>query len=197
MEQPRDIVVESAESVNLKDQGPLASSSSESARGDQNIPSMSTKALLKISYDMVPILDRLTTPRAPIDRVEKHGAEEFHGTSLEEFDKVNHWLEKLRRVLDEVKCPPEQNCAVLLLQGAAYDWWKLVLRHPLLLDPITWDFFVKEFQIKFITYAYKEAKWKQFMSMKQRNMTVVEYEKEFSQLSKYALESVLIEAFQC
>ena len=87
---------------------------------------------------MARVLDRLTTPRAPIDSVRKHGVEEFHGTSLEEFD--------LQRALDEVKCPrpPEQmaKCAVSLLQGATYDWWKLVLRNPLLPDPITWDFFI-------------------------------------------------------
>ena len=33
--------------------------------------------------------------------------------------------------------------------------------------------------------------------MKQRNLSVAEYEKEFSILSKYALEVVLTEAFQC
>ena len=95
---------------------------------------------------MARVLDLLTTPRASIDSVRKHGVEEFHGTSLEEFDKDEFWLEKLKRALDEVKCPrpPEQmaKCAVSLLQGAAYDWWKLVLRNPLIPDPITWDFFV-------------------------------------------------------
>ena len=33
--------------------------------------------------------------------------------------------------------------------------------------------------------------------MKQRNLSVAEYEKDFSHLSKYALEEVLIEAFRC
>ena len=96
---------------------------------------------------MAMVLDRLTTPRAPIDLVRKHGVEEFHGTSLEEADKAEFWLEKLQRALDEVKCPPEQmaKCAVSLLQGATYDWWKLVLRNPLLPKPLSWDFFVREF----------------------------------------------------
>ena len=77
--------------------------------------------------------------RAPIDSVRKHGVEEFHGTSLEESDKAKFWLEKLQRALDEVKCLPNQmaKCAVSLLQGATYDWWKLVLRNPLLLYLIT------------------------------------------------------------
>ena len=60
----------------------------------------------------------------------KHGAKEFHVTSLEESDKAEYCLEKLRRVLNEVKCSPEQVATyeVSLLQGATYDWWKLVLR---------------------------------------------------------------------
>ena len=93
---------------------------------------------------MVRVLDRFMTPRAPIDWVRKHGVEEFHGTTLEESDKAEFWLEKLQRALDEVEFPPAQmgKCAVSLLQGATYDWWKLVLRNPLLPDSITWDFFV-------------------------------------------------------
>ena len=100
---------------------------------------------------------------------------------------------------DITVCPPEQmaKCAVSLLQSAAYDWWKLVLRNPLLPNPISWDFFVQEFQTKYVTNDYKETKWKQFLNLKQGNLIMVEYEKEFSHLSKYAPELVLIETFQC
>ena len=85
--------------------------------------------------------------RAPIDSIRRHRVEEFHGKSLKESNKAEFWLEKLKRALDKVKCPLEQvvKCAVSLLQGAAYDWWKLVLRNPLFPDPISWDFFVQEF----------------------------------------------------
>ena len=88
-------------------------------------------------------------------------------------------------------------CAVSLLQGAAYDWWKLVLRNPLLPDLVTWDYFVTEFNTKYVTDYYKESKWKKFLSLRQGKMTVAEYEKEFSRLSKYAPESVLTEKFRC
>ena len=42
---------------------------------------------------------------------------------------------------------------------------------------------------------YKESKWKQLLNMKQTNLSVAEYEKEFSHLNKYASELVLTEAF--
>ena len=90
------------------------------------------------------VLDGLTAPRRSIDSIRKNGVEEFNGTSLEEYDKVEFRLKKLQRALDEVKCPPEQmaKCAVSLLQGPNYDWCKLVLRNPLLPEPISWDLFV-------------------------------------------------------
>ena len=146
------------------DLDPSVFGSSDSFRSEHAL----TEALLNISQDMARVLDRLTAPRAPIDSVIKYGVEEFHGTSLEEFDKAEFWLDKLQRALDEVKCPPEQmaKCAVSLLQGATYDWWKLVLRNPSLQEPISWDFFVREFQTKYVTDDYKEAKLKKFLNMK-------------------------------
>ena len=44
---------------------------------------------------------------------------------------------------------------------------------------------------------YRESKSKQFLNLKQRNLSVAECEKEFSHLSKYAPELVLTEVFQC
>ena len=118
---------------------------------------------------------------------------------MEESDKANFWLEKLEKALDEVRCPVDQKvtCAVSLLQGAAYDWWKLVLRNPLLPDPVTWDYFFTKFNTKYVTNDYKESKWKQFFTLRQGKLTVDEYEKEFSCLSNYAPESVLTEKFRC
>ena len=44
---------------------------------------------------------------------------------------------------------------------------------------------------------YREAKWKQFLNLKKRSLSVAEYGKKFSHLSKYAPESVFTEAFRC
>ena len=72
-----------------------------------------------------------------------------------------------------------------------------MLKSLRILDPMPWDFFVQEFMAKYVTYMYRETKWKQFLNLKQRNLLVVEYEKEFSHLIKYAPDSVLTEAFRC
>ncbi|KAJ8754270.1 hypothetical protein K2173_002170 [Erythroxylum novogranatense] len=87
--------------------------------------------------------------------------------------------------------------AVSLLQGAAYEWWKFVLRSPQLPVPLTWEFFAQEFKTKYVTEAYRKDRWKQFLNLKQRSLSVAEYDWEFNRLSKYAPESVLTEEFRC
>ena len=52
-------------------------------------------------------------------------------------------------------------------------------------------------QDKVCTEMYRDSKGKQFLNLKQRNLSVAKYEKEFSHLSKYAPELVLAEAFRC
>ena len=72
----------------------------------ESVPNEPTKALLRISQDMARVWDRLTSPKAPIDTVRRHGVEEFHDSSMEESENAEFWLEKLERVLEEVRCPP-------------------------------------------------------------------------------------------
>ena len=111
---PPNPIEEADESVNPREQGLSAFDPSESVRSETNVPNEPTEALLKIYQDMTRVLERLIAPKAPMDMVRRHGAEEFHETSLEEFDKAEYWLERLQRVLEEVRCPPKQRvaCAV-------------------------------------------------------------------------------------
>ena len=76
------------------------------------------EALLRISQDMDRVLERLTALKAPIDMIRRQGAEEFHGSNMEESDKAEFWLEKLQRIMEDVRCPPDQRvtCAISLRQ---------------------------------------------------------------------------------
>ena len=91
-----------------------------------------------------------------LEVVKRHGAEEFHGKNMEESDKAEFWLEKLQRILEEVRFPSDQRVshAVSLLQCKTYDWWKLVLSSPRIPNPMTWEFFVQEFRAKYVTEIY-------------------------------------------
>ena len=90
MDHPLNSVEEVAKSVNPEDQGLSASEPSKS-----NAPAEPNEALLRTSQDMAWVLERLTAPKVPIDMVRRHRAKEFHGTNIEESDKVEFWLEKL------------------------------------------------------------------------------------------------------
>ena len=144
MDCPPNAAEEVAEIVNPGDKGLLASDPYESVRGESHAPTEQNEALLRISQDMTRVLERLIALKAPIDKVRRHGAEEFHRINMEESDKAEFWLEKLQRILEEVRCPPNHrvSCAVSLLQSEAYDWWKLVLRSPRIPNLMTWEFFV-------------------------------------------------------
>ena len=138
MDRPPNPAEEAVENVNLGDQGLPASNPSESIRSESHAPIEPNEVLLRISQDMARVLERLRAPKGPIYMIRRHGAEEFHGLNMEEFEKAEFWLEKLQKIMEEVRCPPDQRvaCVVSLLQSSAYDWWKLVLRSPRLLNPI-------------------------------------------------------------
>ena len=106
MDRPLNSAAEAVESVNPGNQGLLGSNPSEFVRSESHALTEPNEALLRISQDMARVLERLTAPKAPIDMIRRHGAEEFHGSNMEESDKAYLWLEKLQRTVEEVRCPP-------------------------------------------------------------------------------------------
>ena len=123
MDHPPNLAEEAVESVNPGVQAISASDPSEYVKSENQVPAEPNEALLRISQDMTQVLERLTAPKAPIDMVRRHRAEEFHGTNMEESDIAEFWLEKLQRILEEVRCPLDHrlSCVVSLLQSETYD----------------------------------------------------------------------------
>ena len=98
-----------------------------------------------------------------------------------------------------MQCTPKErfDYAVFLLQGDAYNWWKTVpysLVQPLVLR---WEDFLREYQEKYTPKVYKMEKCKEFIELKQNNMTVAEYGLKFTQLSAYAANLVATEEEKC
>lgn len=62
--------------------------------------------------------------KAPVDKLRKYGAEEFKAKVDDDAERVEFWLEKTMRVLDDLSCTPEEclKCAVSLLKDTAYHW---------------------------------------------------------------------------
>ena len=131
------------------------------------------------------------------EKLRKLGATPFRGTL--DPAEAESWLESIERVLNLMQCTPDKrfDYAVFLLQGDAYNWWKTG-PHSLVQPPVlSWNDFLREYRNKYTPEVYKREKHREFIELKQNNMTVAEYELKFTQLSVYAANLVATEEEKC
>ena len=69
---------------------------SEYVRSESHALAEPNEALPRLSQGMTRVLEILIAPKASIDMVRRHGAEEFLGINMEEFDKEEFWLESYK-----------------------------------------------------------------------------------------------------
>ncbi|KAA3463944.1 Protein MCM10 [Gossypium australe] len=139
---------------------------------------------------------RLNKP--PVDKIRKHGAEEFRANVDDDLERVEFWLENTIRVFDKLSCTSAEclKCAISLLRDFAFQWWNTLV--PVVpRERVTWVFFQTEFRKKYISQWFLDQKHKEFLELKQGRMTVTKYEREFVQLSKYAREYVFTKEIIC
>ena len=136
--------------------------------------------------------------KSPIELVRKYGAEDFKGQLTDDSPAAKYWLERTERIMEQLHCTDDEKleCAVSLLQESAYQWWTTVKRR-VNGDLINWSLFLKEFQDKYIGETYIEAKRREFLQLRQNQLSVFEYEKEFLRLSKYYLTLIATEEERC
>ena len=95
-------------------------------------------------------------------------------------------------------CTPEENleCATSHLQDEAYQWWVFVTRTapP---ENVTWELFLAEFRKQYVGRIYLSNIRQEFHNLKQRQMSVTEYQREFTWLSKYAFEMLVPKEEKC
>ena len=112
---------------------------------------------------------------------------DFLGKKDDESSMEENWLKRTERMLRQMHFTPEENleCATSLLQDETYRWWLSVNRTapP---EGITWEFFLIEFRKKYVGHIYLSNMRREFHNLKQRQMSVIEYRREFTRLSKYA-----------
>lgn len=87
--------------------------------------------------------------------------------------------------------------ATFLLQKEAEDWWRLVENKRGDKNTPYWEEFKKVFQEKYYPKSFYDAKRNEFLRLVQGSMTVVEYKKKYTELSKYALPIIANEADCC
>ena len=67
-----------------------------------------------------------------------------------------------------------------LMEDRAKDWWDAVDRRYIY--GISWDQFQQEFTDRFFPQSHKDLKIEEFFRLEQKNMSISEYEKRFSEI---------------
>ncbi|XP_012439794.1 uncharacterized protein LOC105765319 [Gossypium raimondii] len=142
-------------------------------------------------------LELVRVSKPSVDQIRKYGAEEFRCISADDPEIVEFWLENTIRVFNELPCTPMEclKCVVSLLKDSAYQWWNTLA--VVSRERVDWEFFQTEFRKKYVSQRFLDKKRKEFLELKQGQMTVSKYEREFVRLSKYAREFILIEVSMC
>ena len=65
------------------------------------------------------------------------------------------------------------------------------------LERVTWRFFLDEFKKQYVACIYLNNMRREFHNLKQRQLSVTEYMREFTRLSKYAPGMLVIEDEKC
>ena len=123
---------------------------------------------------------------------------DFLGRKEDEPSMAENWLERTERMLVPMHCTPDESleCATALLQDEAYQLWVFVTRTapP---ESITWKFFLDEFKKHYVGRIYLAKMRREFHNLRQRQMSVIEYQREVTRLSKYAPEILVSEEEKC
>uniref|UniRef100_A0A2N9G313 RNA-directed DNA polymerase n=1 Tax=Fagus sylvatica TaxID=28930 RepID=A0A2N9G313_FAGSY len=93
------------------------------------------------------------------------------------------WLTEMEKAFKVLKCAEEEkvNYATYMLQGDAYDWWRMEEdKHNHDPESYTWEMFKAAFYEKYFPTSVRRQKEREFIKLEQGNMTVSQYEAEFA-----------------
>ena len=198
-------------SLRVEDDQGTRLNSSASVEGGQashappmNEPEQVEGGTIGILQQLAQALQRARQPaaiapqRSAIERMERYRPVDFMGKKEDEPSMAENWLERTERMLVQMHCTAEEKleCATSLLQDEAYQWWVSMTRTAPL-ESITWKFFLDEFKKHYVGRIYLANMRREFHNLRQRQMSVTEYQREFTRLSKYAPEILVSKEEKC
>ena len=143
-------------------------------------------------------LAAISPQRSAIERMTRYRSVDFMGKKENEPSMAENWLKRTERMLMKMHCTTEEKleCATSLLQDEVYQWWVSVTRTAPS-ERVTWEFFLNEFKKHYVGRIYLSNMRREFHNLKQRQMSVTEYQREFTRLSRYAPEILVNEEEKC
>ncbi|KAA0042309.1 reverse transcriptase [Cucumis melo var. makuwa] len=132
-----------------------------------------------------------------IERLKKLGATVFEGFT--DPGDAENWLNMPEKCFDVMNCPEERKVrlATFLLQKEAEGWWKSILARRSDARALDWQTFRGIFEDKYYPSTYCEAKRDEFLGLKQGSLSVAEYERKYTELSRYADVIIASESDRC
>ena len=111
---------------------------------------------------------------------------DFTGTT--DPAEAETWLKRTERIFTLMGSTEEDQffLIVSLLQGDAYDWWETIPGATARPPVLSYSDFLREFRDRYMPEMYRDEKLREFLNLRQKSMTVAEYEVRFTQLSHYA-----------
>jgi hypothetical protein len=105
---------------------------------------------------------------------------------------ADDWLKSMEKMLNIAQCSDREKVLHALgrLTGPVADWCDSYIAAHVAADIITWAEFATQFRNYHIPASLMKIKKKEFLSLKQGNMLVIEYRDKFIQLSRYAPDEV-------
>lgn len=99
-------------------------------------------------------------------------------------------LKSIEKILNVAKCNDREKViyASSCLIGPTTYWWDAYSTAHITADNITWAKLVANFRSYHTTEGLMKIKNKEFLSLKQGGMSLIEYQERFIQLSRYAPE---------
>ena len=147
------------------------------------------------SQPPLPPREVIKEPGRSIERVQKLGAKPYDGSGDPEAAWL--WLDRVNKVYGVMGFMDEQRVlfSSFLMEDKAKDWWDAVeKRYP---NGISWDQFQQEFTDRFFPQSNKDSKIDEFFRLEQKNMSVSDYEKRFSELVRLVPYIQADEAMKC
>ena len=138
---------------------------------------------------------------------------ELSSCTIEQFKKLNppsfkgtpnpteaeSWVMQMEKMFDVLKCTDEQRVSfeTFILEGEAKHWWRMTKRiHGERNNLIGWNDFLVIFYEKYFPETVQDQKAADFMSLVQGNMTVSQYEANFTELSRFAPHVVITDVLK-
>lgn len=132
-----------------------------------------------------------------IERAKKLGAETFEDTT-DPFIAQN-WIQRLERVFEQMLCPANKMVllAIDLLGGDAYNRWLSIKGQYGNPSTIAWLHFKTRFFEQYFNSTMQDIKYREFLNLRQNQMSVYAFKQTFLRLSYYATSLVATERDKC